>query len=483
MPDTSSSAGSGADQPADESIVAAEHWVQHDGIRLYLWEKCQGAAAGRPVVVLAHGSSTPGRETFDLRVPGKPSYSLMDFLAREGFDVFAADVRGFGRSTRPEAPVTTAQAADDLDAVVDYVRDLRGAARVSLLAWSWGTQYAGMFIAAHPDMVARYVSYAQMHADSADIARRRARLDTYRRSLYVDTPEPYWKARFHSGTPAGANDPEVINAYAVAAARVQPATPTGPQLDLLTLLPMVRPEAIAVPTLMIHGEYDDVADRAGLMPFFERLPNPDKKYVVVPDAGHMMHLQKGHAAFQQQVVGFLRGKSGDNVDLARLNDNRSREVIMSEYTATIRWQRGEQVFTDNRYSRTHRWRFDGGAEIPGSAAPSVVPPPRSDPAAVDPEEAFVASLSSCHMLWFLTLAAKQGFRVDSYEDQAGGVLAKDASGRMAMTRVTLRPQVRFSGDKLPSAADIDALHHEAHEKCFIANSVKTEVRIEPVGVT
>ncbi|MDS4071771.1 MAG: OsmC family protein [Defluviicoccus sp.] len=156
---------------------------------------------------------------------------------------------------------------------------------------------------------------------------------------------------------------------------------------------------------------------------------------------------------------------------------------MSEYTATIRWQRGEQVFTDGRFRRAHRWSFDGGVDIAGSAAPAVVPPPLSDPAAVDPEEAFVASLSSCHMLWFLGLAAKSGFRVDSYVDEAAGILAKDAAGRMAMTRVTLRPQVHFSGDKLPSDAEFEALHHQAHEKCFIANSVKTEVQCIPVRLT
>lgn len=313
MPDTSNSAGSGAGQHPAAKIIATEYLLEHGGIRLYLWEKCRDTATGLPVVVLAHGSSTPGRETFDLQVPGKPTYSLMDFLTRQGFDVFAADVRGFGRSTRPDAPVTTGQAAEDLCAVVDYVRGRRGVDRIALLAWSWGTQYAGMFVAAHPDKVARYVSYAQMHAASADLARRRARIEDYRRSLYSDTPEPVWKARFHSQTPAEANDPEVIDAYAAAAARVQPRTPNGPQLDLLTRLPLVQPETIPVPVLMIHGEYDDVADQAGLMPFFERLPNPEKKYVIVPDAGHMMHLQKGHRSFQQEVARFFRGDTGDNM--------------------------------------------------------------------------------------------------------------------------------------------------------------------------
>jgi len=152
---------------------------------------------------------------------------------------------------------------------------------------------------------------------------------------------------------------------------------------------------------------------------------------------------------------------------------------MSKHTARVTWERGDQAFTDNRYSRAHAWRFDGGAEVRGSSSPDVVKPPLSDPAGVDPEEAFIASLSSCHMLWFLSLAAAKKFRVDSYDDEAEGVMGKDEQGRVAMTRVTLRPMIRFSGDVVPTAADAEALHHAAHERCFIANSVKTDVRVEP----
>ena len=154
---------------------------------------------------------------------------------------------------------------------------------------------------------------------------------------------------------------------------------------------------------------------------------------------------------------------------------------MSKYTARVTWQRGDQQFTDNKYSRAHVWRFDGGVEVRASSSPDVVKPPLSDPAAVDPEEAFIASLSSCHMLWFLSLAAVKKFRVDSYDDEAEAVMEKNAEGRMAITRVTLRPAIRFSGDTLPGAADLDALHHAAHERCFIANSVRSDVRVEPRG--
>ena len=152
---------------------------------------------------------------------------------------------------------------------------------------------------------------------------------------------------------------------------------------------------------------------------------------------------------------------------------------MAEHVATVSWQRGDAVFTDGRFPRAHTWTFDGGAVVKGSPAPAVVAPPLSDPAGVDPEEAFVASLSSCHMLFFLSLAAKKRFVVDSYLDEAVGELGKLASGKTAMVRVTLRPKVSFSGASLPTSADIEALHHMAHEHCYIANSVTTEVRCEP----
>jgi len=151
-----------------------------------------------------------------------------------------------------------------------------------------------------------------------------------------------------------------------------------------------------------------------------------------------------------------------------------------EYTARIHWARGGAPFTDNRYSRAHSWHFDGGIDVPASASPYVVRVPMSEPAAVDPEEAFVASLASCHMLWFLALAAGGGWRVDEYTDDAIGVMGESASGKLAMVRVTLRPRVSFSGESLPSREEIVRLHERAHGECYIASSVKTDVRTEPV---
>ena len=149
------------------------------------------------------------------------------------------------------------------------------------------------------------------------------------------------------------------------------------------------------------------------------------------------------------------------------------------HAARVTWERGDQAFTDRKYSRRYRIEFDGGAIVPGSSSPDVVKAPYSDPAAVDPEEAFVASIAGCHMLWFLDIAARAGLRVDRYEDDAHGMMARNHEGKVAITRVTLHPHVVFSGERVPDATEIERLHHEAHEQCFIASSVKTEIRCEP----
>jgi len=153
---------------------------------------------------------------------------------------------------------------------------------------------------------------------------------------------------------------------------------------------------------------------------------------------------------------------------------------MSTYTASVSWHREAEPFIDNKYRRRHTWSFDGGVSVPASSSPHAVPIPYSDPNAVDPEEAFVASLSSCHMLWFLSIAAKRRFCVDSYIDDAVGTMAKNAAGKLAMTHVKLRPRVTFVGDRRPSQAEFETMHHEAHRECFIANSVTTAIECEPV---
>ena len=150
-----------------------------------------------------------------------------------------------------------------------------------------------------------------------------------------------------------------------------------------------------------------------------------------------------------------------------------------DYRATVTWKReGGATFTDQRYSRGHTWSFDGGITVPGSSSPHSVKLPYSVAEAVDPEEAFVAALSSCHMLTFLYVAAKQGYVVDAYMDEAVGTMTKNERGKMWVSKVTLAPAITFAGEKRPTPAQFDELHHLAHEECFIANSVKSEVVVQ-----
>jgi organic hydroperoxide reductase OsmC/OhrA len=154
-----------------------------------------------------------------------------------------------------------------------------------------------------------------------------------------------------------------------------------------------------------------------------------------------------------------------------------------EYRATVTWKReGGAAFTDQRYSRGHTWSFDGGITVPGSSSPHSVKLPYSVAEAIDPEEAFVAALSSCHMLFFLSFAAKAGFVVDSYEDHASGIMEKNSQGKLFVSKVTLDPRIAFSGARRPSADEIAELHHRSHEECFIANSVKSEVVVAGLPV-
>jgi organic hydroperoxide reductase OsmC/OhrA len=150
---------------------------------------------------------------------------------------------------------------------------------------------------------------------------------------------------------------------------------------------------------------------------------------------------------------------------------------MVEHKAVIKWRRTGPDFLRGKYSREHVWIFDGGVTVPASPSPHVVPTPWSNPEHVDPEEAFVAAISSCHMLTYIFLASKHGFQIDSYEDEAVGVMTKNKKGVPWVSSVTLHPEILYSGDKIPTRADTKRLHHLAHEQCFIAQSIKTEVTV------
>lgn len=152
---------------------------------------------------------------------------------------------------------------------------------------------------------------------------------------------------------------------------------------------------------------------------------------------------------------------------------------MAQIQSTVTWNRGDAEFIDGRYSRAHSWAFDGGLVVPASSSPQIVPLPFSIESAIDPEEAFVAAISSCHMLWFLSIAAARGFRVNHYCDAAIGEMSRNEQGKPVISIVRLRPQVEWDGD-MPAESELVAMHQKAHEECFIANSVRTTVLTEPI---
>ena len=152
---------------------------------------------------------------------------------------------------------------------------------------------------------------------------------------------------------------------------------------------------------------------------------------------------------------------------------------MSMHTITIRWQNQGPDFLKRQYSREHTLHFDGGAVVPGSPSPQIVPPPWSNPAGVDPEEAFIAAVAGCHMLWFLHVACDAGLVVQSYDDKAEGGMTQNQRGVLWISQITLQPRITWGDPTLPAAAEIEHLHHLAHEQCFIANSIKTEIRVKP----
>lgn len=150
---------------------------------------------------------------------------------------------------------------------------------------------------------------------------------------------------------------------------------------------------------------------------------------------------------------------------------------MGKHVATVRWE-SDGNFLSGTYSRAHILEFDGGASVAGSSSPAMVSIPMSDPAGVDPEEALIAAVAACHMLWFLSIAQAAGLDIVRYRDAASAVMGRNAEGRIAVTRITLRPGILFAGQR-PDEAQLARLHHEAHESCFIANSLRTEIVIEP----
>jgi pimeloyl-ACP methyl ester carboxylesterase len=293
---------------AEESIAGAEHWVQSvsgaDGkpLKLYVWEKQLKAAdpsafakSGK-VVLLAHGAGTPGRIAFDLQVPEKSpvGYSLMDYLASQGFDVFAVDYQNYGRSDHHPCGlcVTTQVAANDVNAAIDYISKLRGVDKVHLLGWSWGTNVTGLFTMQHPEKVKRLVLYAPPVWSAP---RGQAPTEEFR-TITPDNARGLFE-------PA-ASDVIAVDTWVKEVAQWGPKAPNGVLLDLNTKMPLTDPKKIAAPTMIILGDLDRLTPitQPNLPGFFAELPNTDKQLIIVPGAGHALTVQKPRLRFYSEVA-------------------------------------------------------------------------------------------------------------------------------------------------------------------------------------
>jgi pimeloyl-ACP methyl ester carboxylesterase len=281
------------------SVVGHDHFALRDGMRIHLWQKClsgrESAAAERgKVALLIHGGTWSGRPDFDLQIR---DYSFMDFLARNGYDAWAIDIHGYGQSDKSSKDWSdSASAALDLASAVEYICSLRKIPRVKMLGWSWGTQIAGIYAADHPDRIGRLILYGNVWKGPPDWRTIPLPTTGYRTNGEDDARSDFIPEQY---------EPDVVEAYVREALKTDPASPNGVLVDLSTRLPLIDPERITIPTLVIRAEHDFASTPKEMLEFFDRLQSADKSYVCLPDGGHDIILEKGHRGFQQAVLAFF----------------------------------------------------------------------------------------------------------------------------------------------------------------------------------
>jgi pimeloyl-ACP methyl ester carboxylesterase len=291
------------------AIKAEDHWTaKGGGVKLFMFEKCAGdpgTAAG--TILFVHGSSMASQPTFDLQVPGRPDSSAMDFFARRGFDCWSVDMEGYGRSTKDRdnnAPI--AQGADDCFAAASYIQKLRGKRPFLVYGISSGALRAALFAQRHPEFVARLALDAMVWtgAGSPTLAERKKKLPEFQ----AKNRRPIDKAFIHSifdRDHPGTAEENVIDAFADAVVALDDSVPTGTYVDMCAHLPVVDPEKITVPTLIMRGQWDGIASFADLIAFFEKLPNPDKQFAVMPGISHASFQQKNYAIVYHILLSFF----------------------------------------------------------------------------------------------------------------------------------------------------------------------------------
>jgi pimeloyl-ACP methyl ester carboxylesterase len=290
-------------------IAGTEHWTTKDGgVKLFLWNKNAGdpsGPAGR--ILFVHGSSMASQPTFDLQVPGRADSSVMDFFAARGYDTWCVDMEGYGRSTKDRdnnAPI--AYGADDCFAAASYIEKLRGKRPLLIYGISSGALRAALFAQRHPEMVARLALDAMVWTGegSPTLAERSKRLPEFRASNRRPIDRKFVRSIFERDHPGTADD-AVIEAFADAILKLDDSVPTGTYVDMCANLPVCDPEKITAPTLIMRGEYDGIASFRDLVKFFEKLPNPDKQFAVMPGIAHASFHQKNYAICYHILASFF----------------------------------------------------------------------------------------------------------------------------------------------------------------------------------
>ena len=277
------------------TVKGQEHWTDKGEVKLFLWEKCAGdPAKAKNTILFVHGSSMASTPTFDLQVPGR--VSAMDHFSRLGFDCWCVDMEGYGRSTKDRdnnAPIS--QGADDCLAAATYIQKLRGKKPLLVYGISSGALRAALFAQRHPELVARLALDAMVWTGegSPTLEQRRKKLPEFQASNRRPIDEAFVRSIFTRDHPGTAED-KVIEAFAKAIAALDDSVPTGTYVDMCSKLPVVDPEKIAAPTLIMRGQWDGIASMEDLLAFFAKLPNPDKHFTVMPGISHASFQQKNY---------------------------------------------------------------------------------------------------------------------------------------------------------------------------------------------
>ena len=290
-------------------LTGTEHWTTKGAdVNLFMWNKCAGDPAKTiGTILFVHGSSMASQPTFDLHVPGRADSSVMDYFAARGYDVWSVDMEGYGRSTKTRdnnAPIS--YGADDCFAAATYIAGLRGRRPLLVYGISSGALRAALFAQRHPDMVARLALDAMVWTGegSPTLAERSKRLPEFRAKNRRPIDRKFVRSIFERDHPGTADD-AVIEAFADAILALDDSVPTGTYVDMCANLPVCDPEKITVPTLVMRGEYDGIASLQDLLKFFEKLPNPDKQFAVMPGIAHASFQQKNYAICYHILASFF----------------------------------------------------------------------------------------------------------------------------------------------------------------------------------